>query len=84
MPDDVEISVPPHLQTGVYANTLSVWHTRSEFTLDFLARPADRDEPEVALVVSRVKIPTMIVFELIRRLNDEMSAYESKYGELPT
>jgi len=84
VPDDVEIRIPEYLEAGVYANSIKVWHTRSEFTLDFLARPIDRGEPDVALAVSRLKVPTIFMFELIRRLSADMTDYEQEYGEIPT
>jgi hypothetical protein len=66
----------------VYANAAHVWHTRSEFAVDFLARPATGETPDLALVVSRVKIPTIFMFELIRKLNANMTEYEGKFGEI--
>jgi hypothetical protein len=53
----------------VYANADNVWHTRTEFTIDFLAKPANEDSTDLARVVSRVKIPMMMMFELIRDLD---------------
>jgi hypothetical protein len=82
MANGFEIKVPGHLEPGVYANACDVWHTRSEFAVDFLARPANRGTPDLALVVSRVKIPTIFVFELIRDLNTNMTEYDATFGEI--
>jgi hypothetical protein len=79
----VDVQVPYELEPGVYANATTIWHTQSEFVLDFLARPVNRDEPDVARVVGRVKIPTLLVFTLIRKLSAAMSDYEHTYGEIP-
>ena len=35
MDNDQELEVPPELVGGVYANSLAVWDTEHEFTLDF-------------------------------------------------
>ena len=84
MPDDFEIRIPEYLEAGVYANSITVWHTRAEFTLDFLARPVDQAEPDVALAVSRVRVPTIFMFDLMRRLSADLTDYEREYGEIPT
>ena len=77
-----EIRLPDQLEPGVYANSINIWHTPSEFTLDFLTAPLDIELPDTARVVSRVKIPTSFVFELLHGLNDNMTEYERKYGEI--
>ena len=82
MADDFEIKLPDHLVEGVYANSIRPWNTRSEFTLDFLVRPADRDTPDGGRVVSRLRIPTMFMFPLIQALNANMTEYEQAYGEI--
>ena len=84
MPDDFEIKVPDQLEAGVYANSVRLWNTRSEFTIDFLARPANDGEPDLARVVSRVKIATIFMFQLIQELNANMTEYEQNYGEIKT
>jgi hypothetical protein len=81
--------VPRTLEAGVYANHFSVWHTAHEFTLDFaVARPLnDAEEGELGRarspVVVRVRLPVTMVFEVIRRLNSDMTAYEQRFGEIP-
>ena len=82
MADEFEVKLPDYLEGGVYANSVLPWNTRTEFTLDFLAYPADRKTPDVGRVVSRVKIPTMFMFRLIQELNASMTDYEEKYGEI--
>ena len=80
--NEFEVKLPDHLEEGVYANFVLPWNTRTEFTLDFLAYPADRETPDVARVVSRVKIPTMFMFPLIQALNANMTEHEQMYGEI--
>jgi hypothetical protein len=42
----IELHLPPAHQAGVYANRLIVWHTVTEFTLDFaVAEPQGHPIP---------------------------------------
>jgi hypothetical protein len=81
------LEIDPELEGGVYANLVSAWHTPYEFTLDFAAaqRPS-LDDPEGSAdlwrVVSRVRIPVALVFDVIRELNETMTSYERKFGEI--
>jgi hypothetical protein len=82
-----EVQAPPELEGGSYANFLSVWHTPFEFTLDFCSTlPARQDEEGTPVVpcrvVSRVKIPTTMIFDVLRALNENMTRYEQAYGEI--
>jgi hypothetical protein len=90
-PTQFEIQIAPELESGVYANFLSVWHTAHEFTLDFAAtqppQVPDETEPTSPLrvpcrVVARVKIPVTVVFALIRAIHDNMTRYEQSFGEI--
>jgi hypothetical protein len=87
----IELHLPPAHQAGVYANRLIVWHTVTEFTLDFAVaeppRPSDPDDPASPLisqahVVARVKIPPAIVFDVIRAVHANMGKYEAEWGEI--
>ena len=90
-PTQFELNVPPELEGGVYANVLGVWHTAYEFTLDFAAmqppQVEDEDDPNSPAfvqcrVVSRVKVPVTVVFDVIRALNENMTKYEEHFGEI--
>ena len=84
-PRHIQITVPDALAGGVYANGAGVWHTAHEFTLDFLSLlPTDPKQPDVlpATVVSRIKIPVTVIFDLMRALNTNMSEYEAKFGAI--
>lgn len=81
----VRIDVPESLQQGAYANGAMVWHTPFEFTIDFIAiQPVDPESPGVVpcLVTSRVKIPTTVIFDLLKALNENMTKYEATFGEI--
>jgi len=78
-----EINVPDALECGVYANAAGVWHTAHEFTLDFLTlRPNPTPGTVPARVVSRVKIPPTVIFDLMRALNENMAQYEASFGPI--
>ena len=92
MPDrpiELKIDVPPELEGGTYANVLNVWHTAYEFTLDFgvmqqVDEPEDAEAPvQVPVrVVSRVRIPVTLLFEVLKALNTNMTGYESTFGSI--
>jgi hypothetical protein len=88
-PTSFQIMVPPELEGGAYANFLSTWSTAYEFTLDFSATqppnvPENEMEPVTVpcRVVSRIKIPVTLVFDVIRALNEQMTKYEDQFGEI--
>jgi hypothetical protein len=67
---------------GAYANAFHVWHTEHEFTLDFgVSQPA-----ELAPVhaVARIRLPTTLLFDVLKMLNDDLAVYEKKWGEIPS
>ena len=85
------VDVAQEDQGGVYANLLAVWHTPHEFTLDFCgmqqgqpADPEDETSPVVVpcRVVSRVRIPVSVVFDVLRALNQNMTRYEETFGPI--
>ena len=85
------IDLPEALQGGVYANLLAAWHSAYEFTLDFAStgplRPSNASDPSAGFevpcrIVSRVKIPVPLIFDVIRTLNEQMTKYEAEFGEI--
>jgi Protein of unknown function (DUF3467) len=87
----VEITVPPDHEVGVYAGFASVWRTQDSFVIDFSTevRPAEVAEDAEsgasyvhipARVVSRVRIPPGQVWELMKSLEQNLSAYERENG----
>jgi hypothetical protein len=90
-PTEFQVQIPPELESGVYANFLSVWHTAYEFTLDFAAtQPPQVDDANdpgsparvPCRVVARVKIPVTVLFDVLRALNENMTRYEGVFGEI--
>lgn len=88
---EFRVYVTPEMEGGVYANLLGVWHTAYEFTLDFCAtqppQPRDPGDPESpgvvpCRVVARIKIPPTLIFDVLQALNQNMTKYEAKYGEI--
>lgn len=86
-----EIQVPSELEGGTYANFLSVWHTPYEFTFDFaVTQPGERIDPNdqsssirvPCRVVARLKIPPTLIFSVLQALNENMTNYEAKFGEI--
>jgi len=81
------IEISPEVEGGVYANFVSIWHDNDGFTLDFAAvtgqpRPKqDTGDGHVFLnvparIVSRVHIPPSQVFEIMKALEQQLSAWE--------
>ncbi|WP_067488271.1 DUF3467 domain-containing protein [Actinomadura hibisca] len=83
----VEIAVPPEQEEGTFAALASVWRTQDGFVIDFATevRPPELSEdPDTgeryvhvpAKVVARVRIPPGQVWELMKSLEHNLSAYE--------
>jgi hypothetical protein len=79
------------LEGGTYANSVAVWHSRHEFTIDFAATlPPQRQttqQGEHVVVVpqritARVKVAPTMLFEIVRALNENLTRYEGKYGNV--
>ena len=94
-PPDREVSVDfaftPEVRRGVYANNLNIWYSPYEFALDWgLGEPVeavDADDPTSPLrmplvVVARVLVPTGLIFDVLRNLNEAMTGYEAIFGEI--
>jgi len=87
----LNISATPETESGVYADFATLWHTSDIFTLDFSAmtRPAQLVEGEsgqpaidvLARLVARVRIPPQQVFELMKALEQQLSAWERETGQ---
>jgi hypothetical protein len=90
----MQIEISPEVARGVYANFVSVWHDRDGFTFDFAANMqppvASKDEetgaPVVlvhAQIVSRVRVPPSQMFEIMKTLEIQLSAWERETGSRP-
>lgn len=86
----MRVSMPDDKIPGVFADFVSVWHTSDVFTFDFaaLARPPSRVEGDdgqqvtqtQAQVVARVRIPPSQVFEIMKALERQLTAWEQETG----
>jgi hypothetical protein len=82
----LQINMPSEQATGVYADFVRAWHTNESFVLDFAAlhEPAQSTDEGVVVikagVVSRVRIPPSQVFELMKALEQQLSAWEKETG----
>jgi len=91
---EFESHADPALEAGAYANGLAIWHTLHEFTFDFFVSsqpPQEARTPEGELViraphrlVARVRIPPTSVFDIIRTINENLTMYERKFGQIRT
>jgi hypothetical protein len=86
----VQIAMPENQVAGVHADLVGVWHTRDAFVMDFsaLAEPPqvhhDGDREVVvqhAQIVSRIRIPPSQVFEIMKALEQQLSAWERETGQ---
>ncbi|MDR0783771.1 MAG: DUF3467 domain-containing protein [Propionibacteriaceae bacterium] len=80
----IQLALPPDRATGVFADFVRAWHTKDIFILDFSAYmdpPAHDDGAndimQQAAVVSRVRIPPSQVFELMKALEQQLTAWET-------
>jgi hypothetical protein len=64
--DEPEIVIPPGIESGVFANLVSVFDDVEYVTLDF-ARLDPRD-PSFAFVVSRIIAPISCILDLKQRV----------------
>jgi hypothetical protein len=73
------IHVPDERIEGVYADFVSVWHSKDVFVLDFavLSQPMTANQLD-SRVVSRVRIPPSQVFEIMKALEQQLTAWESE------
>ncbi len=82
------VVVPEEVEAGVYANAVSVWHTPTDFTMDFLvhvtgAAPVALPDGSETLAprmraVARVKLPPAQIFELMKALERQLSMFEEE------
>jgi hypothetical protein len=79
---EINIRVPDEVALGQYANLVGVWHTPHEFAIDFCVVQPFLPGGPAATVVSRVRIPPTIVFDLLRTLNQNLTEYEETFGEI--
>lgn len=84
----VEITMPDDLVPGVFADIVGVWHTPEVFVLDFsaFAGPAQVEQDAAGLpsvvqraqVVARVRVPPGQIFEIMKALEQQLTAWETQ------
>jgi hypothetical protein len=93
LPKRYSVEVPGDVVNGHYADVANLWHTRDVFVLDFAAlvgapQRAEHEGNAVlnhqARVVTRVRIPPTQVFELMKALEAQLSAWEKETGRGPS
>jgi hypothetical protein len=82
---NLDLSLPPEIRAGVFADAAMVWHNQHSFTLDFLAQwspgPGESGGAQME-VVSRVRVPTGVIFQLARAIAENVDNYERSFGPL--
>lgn len=82
------IHCPEELLEGHYADFASIWHNQDAFVLDFVSmaappQPAEDGAKAVNIscrVVTRVRIPASQVWEVMKALEKQYSAWEIETG----
>jgi len=74
---EIKVHLPEKLQGGVYANNMSVSHTKEEFVMDFLMVA-----PPAGAVTARVITTPGNMKRIIAALQDNVKKYEQKFGEV--
>ncbi len=76
-PHEIKVNFPAHLQTGVYANSMLVAHTREEFAMDF-----SFITPPMGTVIARIITSPGHIKRIISALQDNVKKYEVKFGTI--
>ncbi len=85
---NIVLGLPPELRRGVYANFAAVWHTETEFTLDFActAGPPEQNQDGVQQfpydVVARIRIPPAVIFKIAKAIAENVDQYEKTHGTI--
>lgn len=85
------INMPEDQAVGHYADFAAIWHTPETFVLDFMAlaqppQPDPENPPHQvahAQLASRVRIPAAQVWEIMKALEQQYSAWEIENGHRP-
>lgn len=85
-PVNFQLNVPNEQEVGVYANVCAVWWTPHDFVLDFgvTGRPelSGEDVSVPTRVVSRIRLPTGLIQDLLTAISIEVAKYESAAGPI--
>jgi hypothetical protein len=80
----IQVRMPAEIAAGNFADFIRAWHTDEAFVLDFAAfsEPPRQEDDKIireATVVARVRIPPSQVFELMKALEQQLSAWEKEH-----
>jgi hypothetical protein len=89
---EFEPHADPAVEPGVYSNGLAIWHTAHEFTFDFFVSSQPPQEARTSSgetviraphrLVARVRIPPTSVFDIIQTINQNLTLYEQRFGQI--
>jgi len=79
-PPEIQVTVPPELQVGVYANLAAISaQTPHDFNLDFIQLvPGVPGEPPDAVVVARIKVAPSFLMPLMQALATHQTTIENQ------
>ncbi|MDR2427164.1 MAG: DUF3467 domain-containing protein [Endomicrobium sp.] len=78
---EIEIEIDEQTSNGIYSNLALITHSESEFVIDFIFfQPQNRK----AKVRSRIITSPGHVKKMIAALQDNITKYEAKFGEVKT
>ena len=72
---EIKVTLPPEVATGVYTNGMLVQHTHDEFVMDFTMVVGGN-----GTVVSRVITSPAHMKRIMAALQDNLSRYEASHG----
>jgi hypothetical protein len=75
----IQIKVTDEVMRGVYANAMSVVHSKEEFTIDFMNIYPHQG---AGIVNGRIIISPGHMKRIIEALQDNLSKYENQFGKI--
>ena len=73
--EEIKVTFPEHLRSGVYCNNLIVSHTKEEFIMDFMMIT-----PTASIVTARVIMSPGHMKRTVVALKSNLERYEKKIG----
>ena len=78
----INLTRPDHLTVAPYADMAVVGHSPHGFSIDFVAVESATDDELNGMVVSRVKVPPSVVFQIAAAIAENVDQYERKFGKI--
>lgn len=73
----LDAKMPESIESGVYANSTLVSHTKEEFLMDFLMT-----SPSGGVVTARIIISPGHMKRMLKALHDNLKEYEKGFGKI--